>query len=141
MIAHIERSTSGGLVVRWWSGGELVRWWSGSLVAWRSISIFFKTMKTLRIFDANNQTLMGVFYSTKVTSGGYKHGLSTVPLLHQRLISFSKRITFINISIKLIALIPRIPRIPRIALIPLIPLIPRMPRRLQCKTPNNTMAR
>jgi CreA protein len=37
-------------------------------------------MKIRRIFDADNQTLMYVSYSTKETSGSFKHSLSTVPL-------------------------------------------------------------
>ena len=43
-------------------------------------SIFFKNMKVRRIYDAKSQTLMYVSYSTKETSGSYKHSLSTVPL-------------------------------------------------------------
>lgn len=53
---------------------------SGEVVFKKSKSIFFKTMKIRRIFDADNQTLMYVSYSTKETSGSYKHSLSTVPL-------------------------------------------------------------
>ncbi len=53
---------------------------SGQVVFKKSKSIFFKTMKIRRIFDADNQTLMYVSYSTKETSGSYKHSLSTVPL-------------------------------------------------------------
>jgi len=53
---------------------------SGEVVFKKSKSIFFKNMKIRRIFDANNQTLMYVSYSTKETSGSYKHSLSTVPL-------------------------------------------------------------
>lgn len=53
---------------------------SGQVVFNKSKSIFFKTMKIRRIFDADNQTLMYVSYSTKETSGSYKHSLSTVPL-------------------------------------------------------------
>jgi len=37
-------------------------------------------MKIRRIFDAENQTLMYLAYSTKETSGSFKHSLSTVPL-------------------------------------------------------------
>jgi CreA protein len=37
-------------------------------------------MKIRRIYDAENQTLMYVSYSTKETSGSFKHSLSTVPL-------------------------------------------------------------
>lgn len=53
---------------------------SGEVVFKKSKSIFFKTMKIRRIFDADSQTLMYVSYSTKETSGSYKHSLSTVPL-------------------------------------------------------------
>ena len=37
-------------------------------------------MKVRRIFDPANQTLMYLSYSTKETSGSFKHSLSTVPL-------------------------------------------------------------
>lgn len=53
---------------------------SGDVVFKKSKSIFFKNMKIRRIFDAETQTLMYVSYSTKETSGSYKHSLSTVPL-------------------------------------------------------------
>jgi CreA protein len=53
---------------------------SGEVVFKKSKSIFFKNMKVRRIYDANSQTLMYVSYSTKETSGSYKHSLSTVPL-------------------------------------------------------------
>jgi len=62
MLAQIDRSKSGEVVFK------------------KSKSIFFKTMKIRRIFDAESQTLMYVSYSTKETSGSYKHSLSTVPL-------------------------------------------------------------
>jgi CreA protein len=62
MIAQINKSKSGEVVFK------------------KSKSIFFKNMKIRRIFDAKNQTLMYVSYSTKETSGSYKHSLSTVPL-------------------------------------------------------------
>ncbi|KJR21367.1 hypothetical protein BOO91_10335 [Vibrio navarrensis] len=53
---------------------------SGEVVFKKSKSVFFKSMKIRRIFDAKNQTLMYVSYSTKETSGSFKHSLSTVPL-------------------------------------------------------------
>lgn len=53
---------------------------SGDVVFKKSKSIFFKRMKIRRIFDADSQTLMYVSYSTKETSGSFKHSLSTVPL-------------------------------------------------------------
>jgi len=62
MIAKIDKSKSGEVVFK------------------KSKSIFFKTMKVRRIYDASNQTLMYLSYSTKETSGSFKHSLSTVPL-------------------------------------------------------------
>lgn len=53
---------------------------NGEVLFTKSKSIFFKTMKIRRIFDADNQTLMYLSYSTKETSGSFKHSLSTVPL-------------------------------------------------------------
>lgn len=53
---------------------------SGDVVFKKSKSIFFKTMKIRRVYDSENQTLMYVSYSTKETSGSFKHSLSTVPL-------------------------------------------------------------
>ena len=66
MVAQIDQSKSGEVVFK------------------KSKSIFFKNMKIRRIFDAKNQTLMYVSYSTKETSGSYKHSLSTVPLWGSR---------------------------------------------------------
>lgn len=62
MIAEIDKSKNGEVVFK------------------KSKSIFFKSMKVRRIFDAENQTLMYLSYSTKETSGSFKHSLSTVPL-------------------------------------------------------------
>ncbi|MEL0630078.1 CreA family protein [Psychromonas aquatilis] len=62
MIASIDKSKSGDVVFK------------------KSKSIFFKNMKIRRILDTENQTLMYVSYSTKETSGSFKHSLSTVPL-------------------------------------------------------------
>ncbi len=62
MIAKIDKSDSGEVVFK------------------KSKSIFFKSMKIRRILDAQNQTLMYLSYSTKETSGSFKHSLSTVPL-------------------------------------------------------------
>ncbi|PRO73346.1 hypothetical protein C6Y40_12070 [Alteromonas alba] len=53
---------------------------SGDVVFKKSKSVLFKNMKIRRIFDAQNQTLMYLAYSTKETSGSFKHSLSTVPL-------------------------------------------------------------
>ncbi|WP_070966231.1 CreA family protein [Vibrio sonorensis] len=62
MIAQIDKSNDGEVVFK------------------KSKSIFFKSMKIRRILDADNQTLMYLSYSTKETSGSFKHSLSTVPL-------------------------------------------------------------
>jgi CreA protein len=62
MIAQIDKSKSGEVVFK------------------KSKSVFFKTMKIRRVYDAKNQTLMYLSYSTKETSGSFKHSLSTVPL-------------------------------------------------------------
>ncbi|MDX1678591.1 CreA family protein [Arsukibacterium sp.] len=53
---------------------------NGEVLFTKSKSIFFKTMKIRRIYDSENQTLMYLSYSTKETSGSFKHSLSTVPL-------------------------------------------------------------
>ncbi|MFA0310102.1 catabolite regulation protein CreA [Vibrio splendidus] len=53
---------------------------SGEVVFKQSKSIFFKTMKVRRIFDADNQTLLYLSYTTKETDSSFKHSLSTVPL-------------------------------------------------------------
>lgn len=53
---------------------------SGDVVFKKSKSIFFKSMKIRRIYDAKTQTLIYLSYSTKETSGSFKHSLSTVPL-------------------------------------------------------------
>ena len=52
----------------------------GEVIFTRSKSIFFKTMKIRRIYDPANQTLIYLSYSTKETSGSFKHSISTVPL-------------------------------------------------------------
>lgn len=52
----------------------------GEVVFTKSKSVFFKSMKIRRIYDAGTQTLMYLSYSTKETSGSFKHSLSTVPL-------------------------------------------------------------
>ncbi|ANS87465.1 CreA family protein [Vibrio scophthalmi] len=62
MIASIDKSASGEVVFK------------------QSKSIFFKTMKVRRIYDADNQTLLYLSYTTKETEGSFKHSLSTVPL-------------------------------------------------------------
>lgn len=62
MIAAIDKSKSGDVVFK------------------KSKSVLFKNMKIRRIFDPQNQTLIYLAYSTKETSGSFKHSLSTVPL-------------------------------------------------------------
>lgn len=62
MIAKIDKSKSGEIVFK------------------KSKSIFFKSMKVRRIYDAENQTLLYLSYTTKETDGSFKHSLSTVPL-------------------------------------------------------------
>ncbi|MFC3023156.1 CreA family protein [Vibrio zhugei] len=53
---------------------------SGEVLFKKSKSIFFKSMRIRRIFDVRTQTLMYISYTTKETSGSFKHSLSTVPL-------------------------------------------------------------
>lgn len=53
---------------------------TGEVVFEKSKSIFFKTLKIRRIFDEESQTLMYLSYSTRETSGSFKHSLSTIPL-------------------------------------------------------------
>lgn len=62
MIAQIDKSDSGDVVFR------------------KSKSVFFKYMKVRRIYDKDSQSVMYLAYSTKETSGSFKHSLSTVPL-------------------------------------------------------------
>ncbi|OZS41591.1 CreA family protein [Photobacterium sanguinicancri] len=62
MLARIDKSKSGEVVFK------------------QSKSIFFKSMKVRRIYDAENQTLLYLSYTTKETEGSFKHSLSTVPL-------------------------------------------------------------
>lgn len=62
MIAQIDKSKSGDVVFK------------------KSKSVFFKSMKVRRIYDAENQTLLYLSYTTKETDGSFKHSLSTVPL-------------------------------------------------------------
>lgn len=62
MIASIDKSKSGEVVFK------------------KSKSILFKSLKIRRIYDSKSQSLMYIAYSTKETSGSFKHSLSTVPL-------------------------------------------------------------
>ncbi|WP_240464864.1 CreA family protein [Paraferrimonas sp. SM1919] len=62
MIANIEQSSA------------------GEVIAKKSKSILFKSLKIRRIYDKQQQTLLYVSYSTKESQGSHKHSLSTVPL-------------------------------------------------------------
>lgn len=53
---------------------------TGEVVFEKSKSVFLKTLKIRRIFDEESQTLMYLSYSTRETSGSFKHSLSTIPL-------------------------------------------------------------
>lgn len=53
---------------------------TGEVVFEKSKSVFLKTLKIRRIFDEKSQTLMYLSYSTRETSGSFKHSLSTIPL-------------------------------------------------------------
>ena len=53
---------------------------TGEVVFEKSKSVFLKTLKIRRIFDEGSQTLMYLSYSTRETSGSFKHSLSTIPL-------------------------------------------------------------
>lgn len=52
----------------------------GEVVFKKSQSVFFKTLRIRRIFDAKNQTLVYLSYSTKIANGSFKHSISSVPL-------------------------------------------------------------
>lgn len=43
-------------------------------------SVGWKSLKLARFYDAANETMVYVTYSTKVFEGSYKHTISTVPL-------------------------------------------------------------
>ncbi len=53
---------------------------SGDIVFKKSKSIFLKSLKIRRIYDDRSQSLLYIAYSTKETSGSFKHSMSTVPL-------------------------------------------------------------
>ncbi|MBU3007227.1 MULTISPECIES: CreA family protein [Cobetia] len=62
MIADIDTSKSGEEVYR------------------KSKSVLLKSLKIRRILDRDSQSLLYIAYSTKETSGSFKHALSSVPL-------------------------------------------------------------
>ncbi|MCG9696482.1 CreA family protein [Shewanella sp. Isolate11] len=53
---------------------------NGEVVFKASLSVLFKVLKVRRIYDAENQTLIYLSYSTKESNGSHKHAISTVPL-------------------------------------------------------------
>ncbi len=53
---------------------------NGEVVFKESKSILFKSLKVRRIYDAKNQSLIYLSYSTKESSGSHHHSISTVPL-------------------------------------------------------------
>ncbi|EGM78801.1 hypothetical protein Rhein_1142 [Rheinheimera sp. A13L] len=53
---------------------------NGEVIFSTSKSILFKNLKIRRILDSSSQTLLYLSYSTKETTGSYKHSLTSVPL-------------------------------------------------------------
>ena len=53
---------------------------SGEVIFSTSKSILFKHLKIRRILDSSSQTLLYLSYSTKESTGSYKHSLTSVPL-------------------------------------------------------------
>jgi len=53
---------------------------NGEVIFSTSKSILFKHLKIRRIFDSGSQTLLYLSYSTKESTGSYKHSLTSVPL-------------------------------------------------------------
>ena len=60
--------------------GKIDKSKSGEVIFTASKSILFKHLKIRRIFDADNKTLVYLSYSTKESTGSYKHSLTSVPL-------------------------------------------------------------
>ena len=52
----------------------------GQTIFSQSKSILCKSLKIRRIYDAENQTLLYLSYSTKEIKGSHKHSLTSVPL-------------------------------------------------------------
>jgi CreA protein len=52
----------------------------GEVIFSTSKSILFKHLKIRRILDSSSQTLLYLSYSTKESTGSYKHSLTSVPL-------------------------------------------------------------
>ncbi len=53
---------------------------NGEVIFSTSKSILFKHLKIRRILDRSSQTLLYLSYSTKESTGSYKHSLTSVPL-------------------------------------------------------------
>jgi CreA protein len=53
---------------------------NGEVIFSTSKSILFKHLKIRRILDSGSQTLLYLSYSTKESTGSYKHSLTSVPL-------------------------------------------------------------
>ncbi|CAI3790605.1 CreA family protein [Rheinheimera sp. MM224] len=53
---------------------------NGEVIFSTSKSILFKHLKIRRILDNSSQTLLYLSYSTKESTGSYKHSLTSVPL-------------------------------------------------------------
>ena len=53
---------------------------NGEVIFSTSKSVLFKHLKIRRILDSSNQTLLYLSYSTKESTGSYKHSLTSVPL-------------------------------------------------------------
>lgn len=53
---------------------------NGEVIFSTSKSILFKHLKIRRILDSSSQTLLYLSYSTKESTGSYKHSLTSVPL-------------------------------------------------------------
>lgn len=53
---------------------------NGEVIFSTSKSILFKNLKIRRILDNSSQTLLYLSYSTKESTGSYKHSLTSVPL-------------------------------------------------------------
>ncbi len=53
---------------------------NGEVIFSTSKSVLFKHLKIRRILDSSSQTLLYLSYSTKETTGSYKHSLTSVPL-------------------------------------------------------------
>jgi CreA protein len=53
---------------------------NGEVIFSTSKSVLFKHLKIRRILDSSSQTLLYLSYSTKESTGSYKHSLTSVPL-------------------------------------------------------------